>query len=61
MSRRSKYKRGNREPKLGGREGVEREICRKGAGRAGLMGEEDDVMFERAGKLDPEAKDGGGW
>jgi hypothetical protein len=42
------------------REG-KRKVCRKGAGRAGLMGEEDDVMFERAGKLDPDVKDGGGW
>lgn len=36
----------------------------RGRVRAGLMGEEDDVMFERAGKLDPEprtAVGGEGW
>jgi hypothetical protein len=45
----------------GGKREGKRKVCRKGAGRAGLMGEEDDVMFERAGKLDPDVKDGGGW
>jgi hypothetical protein len=54
--------RGDREPKVWGGREVEREICRRGRVGAGLMGEEDDVMFERAGKLDPEeAQDGGGW
>lgn len=37
---------------FGGRR--EKRECRKGAGSSsGLMGEEDDAMLERAGKLDP--------
>lgn len=47
---------------LGGRREWKGKYAGRGRVGAGLMGEEDDVMFERAGKLDPKAaQDSGGW